>query len=368
MVEVKLAGTCIKLWISVFPGTCKIKHPSQTSHTSKPHPKYVFIGTGTGLQIGFTRSDVLELRCLSVTGSLSSVIYFMSQPAANRSMTPVLWSLCFATVNSTKIYQILVERNANVDLPKDQVDVYFRQFEPHGVTPKQFEYVMKKAQTINLKKGEVLIREGDPLRNVYLITKGHTRAHHMGRRLTAVSYAHNADSGETDPQSNAAAMAIGGASGAWVGEMAFFERCWAKDYDDSPSEKNWGNGSDEKEKGDEGGSLSPRPTVPPTERAMYTIVALEEGTTVLAWTHADMEALLNRSVDMKAALTATMTAAIVAKVVGFTVSRKSRGGPEVWIGRLWNGATQGLPPEPVADGPPKVTVGKPVFAVPENKP
>ena len=89
--------------------------------------------------VGFTRSDVLELRSLSVTGSLSSVMYFASQPAATRSLTPILWSLTFASVNSFKIYQILVERKASVDLPKHQLDVYRRQFEPHGLTRKQFE-------------------------------------------------------------------------------------------------------------------------------------------------------------------------------------------------------------------------------------
>lgn len=317
--------------------------------------------------VGFTRTDVLELRCLSVTGSLSSVVYFMSQPAAKRSMTPIIWSLCFATVNSIKIYQILVERNAKVDIPNDQIDVYHRFFEPHSVTPKQFQYIMEKAQTIHLRKGGVLIREGDPLRNVFLITKGHTRAHHMGRKLTAVSYAHAPNSGETATQNNAQGsggpMAMGGASGAWVGEMAFFEQCWSKDDGESPSEK---KGPTPK-KGDVSGRPPSRLAYPTSARAMYTIVALEEDTTVLGWTHADMEALLNRSGDMRAALMRAMTAAIVAKVVGFTLSRKSKGGPEAWFGRLWSEATQELRDEPTEDDPPMVAIGKTVFAVPEGK-
>lgn len=150
--------------------------------------------------VGFTSSDVLELRSLSVTGSLSSVIYFSSLPAAKRSWTPILWSLTFASVNGFKIYQILVERKAPVDLPTDQLDVYQRHFEPHGTTPKQFEIIVKKAQTIRLKRGEVLIGEGEPLRKVYLVTTGRTRAHHLGRRLTAVSYTpHSAPVAQKQP-------------------------------------------------------------------------------------------------------------------------------------------------------------------------
>lgn len=329
---------------------------------------------------GFTRSDVVELRTLSVTGSLSSVVYFAAQPAANRSLTPILWSLTFASVNGFKIYQILVERKANVDLPQDQLDVYRRQFEPHGITPKQFEYIMKKAETIRLKKGEVLIREGDPLRHVYLITAGHTRAHHLGRRLTAVSYAHE----PTKTNETHIPTPAKGASGAWVGEMAFFEKAWQKgDGSGTPANINnkgvkTGNTQNTEErlpKETHNGEPEPLAT---TERAMYTIVALEDDTTVLAWSHADMQSLMNRSSDMRAALSRAMTAAIVSKVVGFTMSRKATGeGPVGWIGRLWPGATQG-PVEPVEPtggslpvepgGPLKVTVPvKPVFTLPENR-
>jgi len=305
---------------------------------------------------------------------LSSVCYFAAQPAATRSLMPILWSLTFASVNSFKIYQIMVERNANVHLPKDQLDVYRRQFEPHGITPKQFEYIMKKAEIIRLKKGEALIREGDPLRHVYLITAGQTRAHHLGRRLTAVSYAHEPMKDEPHVSHPPPAIA---ASGAWVGEMAFFEMAWSQGDGNNKSEKKH-DADDETVPADgEGeGDGPPAPKAPSSsERAMYTIVALENDTTVLAWTHADMQSLMNKSADMRTALTRAMTAAIVSKVVGFTLSRKSSGGgPAAWIGRLWPGATQG-PVEPsastdesVVDEPPKVPLPlKPVFTVPESK-
>ena len=351
--------------------------------------------------VGFTRSDVLELRCLSVTGSLSSVAYFASLPASKRSMTPILWSLTFACVNSFKIAQILVERKAKVEIPEEHVEVFRSHFQPHGITPKQFEYILEKAQEIRLKKGQVLIREGDPLKNIYLITKGHTRAHHLGRKLTAVSFKEMPVNGDTPASSSPPpASPVGGASGgkfmenydcemafcswfspwlfffcphkAWVGEMAFLDHIW---YNESAAtarpEKDQADEDKETTKDDaeEPKAVARPPTA--TERAMYTIVALEDDTTVLYWSHADMLSLMNRPIDMKNALTQALTSAIVGKVVGFTLSRKSSGGGNLpWVGRLWQGSTQGPSPTPdpvpVADGPPKVKIdSKPKFSVPE---
>lgn len=101
-----------------------------------------------------------------------------------------------------------------------------------------------------------------------------------------------------------------------MGEMAFFERLW---QNNSPFGGEAGNEENAKK-------VTDRPEVPrkapATERAQYTILALEDDTTVLAWSHADMQALLDRSSDMRAGLTRAMTSAIVGKVVGFTNSKK----------------------------------------------
>ena len=93
--------------------------------------------------------------------------------------------------------------------------------------------------------------------------------------------------------------------------MAFFELQW---------EKNHNNAEDDGQNDAQVAEVRRKP--PATERAMYTVVALEDDTTVLAWSHADMQALLDRSSDMRAALTRAMTAAIVGKVVGFANSKK----------------------------------------------
>jgi hypothetical protein len=78
--------------------------------------------------IGFTRSDVLELRGLSVTGSLCAVVYHVTiQPFR---ITPILWSLTFAAVNSFKIFQIMQERKGSVNLTEQEEEMYMYAQQP----------------------------------------------------------------------------------------------------------------------------------------------------------------------------------------------------------------------------------------------
>eukprot|EP00562_Extubocellulus_spinifer_P033445 CAMPEP_0178682680 /NCGR_PEP_ID=MMETSP0699-20121125/1900_1 /TAXON_ID=265572 /ORGANISM="Extubocellulus spinifer, Strain CCMP396" /LENGTH=186 /DNA_ID=CAMNT_0020327225 /DNA_START=1275 /DNA_END=1835 /DNA_ORIENTATION=- len=60
-------------------------------------------------------------------------------------------------------------------------------------------------------------------------------------------------------------------------------------------------------------------------RALHTIVCTDDAT-LRMWSHADLEEILRTSSDMRAAMTRSMTAAVVGKVVNFTVSRGREGG------------------------------------------
>ena len=166
--------------------------------------------------VGFTRTDVLELRRLSVAGSLCAVFYHcMLTPVR---LPPILWSFTFAGVNSYKIYEILVERQGAVNLTQEQEERYIRFFMPHGVTPKQFELIQQKAKVLHIKKGTILIRQNVELNHVYLGVNGTTRASVLGRYLTAAS---------TAPTAHDERM--GDASGAWIGEMSLLERVWLQE-------------------------------------------------------------------------------------------------------------------------------------------
>ncbi len=84
--------------------------------------------------LAFTRSDVLELRTLSATGSISNAIYRYSQKPI--LWITVVWPSLFATVNGVKIMEILHERNAEVHMDETQEKIYVEYFLQHGVTPK----------------------------------------------------------------------------------------------------------------------------------------------------------------------------------------------------------------------------------------
>jgi CRP-like cAMP-binding protein len=291
---------------------------------------------------GFTRSDVLELRVLSVVGSLGSAVYNLTRKPI--LVAPLLWSATFAAVNGYKIFEIIRERKGTVRLSAEQETWYTRFFMPHGVTPKQFEAIHNRAQIFRLQQGSCLIKQHDKLEYVYLIVDGTTRASILGRHLTAASVTPVAYKEKE-----------GGASGAWVGEMAFLEAYWNTEQgqkhqhsDDAPSSaqppQRQGRAATQsdhphaplalaeaaaaavsaKDAVAVQGSAATRSTsnVLKSSHSLYTIVAKED-CVVMRWSHADMEALMARSTDLRAAMTRAMTAAIVGKVINFTVSKSS---------------------------------------------
>jgi hypothetical protein len=119
---------------------------------------------------------------MSMTGSIASVIYVWGQ---QKILWPtVVWSSLFAAVNAVKIFGIYQERNSNVHMTKHQEEVYVEFFLPHGITPKQFERVEKKAERFELKTGEFLTRRYEKLDAVFLVIEGTTKAHILGRYVS----------------------------------------------------------------------------------------------------------------------------------------------------------------------------------------
>lgn len=264
----------------------------------------------------FTRSDILELRGLSVMGNFCFTIYNLSQ---NVILWPnVFWSLLFGAVNSWKIYEILDERNASVSMNKEGEKIFVDFFMPHGVTPKQFERIEKSSKMLKLKKGELLIQKGERPHSVYLIVEGSTNALVLGRRLTAASTTFETKGGQKE----------GGDSGAWAGEMAFLKRFWEKEQRliIQQSEDRAANTETNKQ-----ATINTHSTVNVqsvksipiggiSDAYIYSIVALED-CSVMAWSHEEMEDLMKSSTDLWAALTRAMSSALVGKVVNLTVSR-----------------------------------------------
>jgi len=316
---------------------------------------------------GFTRADVLELRCLAVTGSVCSAIF--QSTLRPFKIVPILWTATFAGVNSWNIYKILQERKSTVRLTRDQEEIYIKHFMPHGITPKQFEMMYAKASIVEYEKGSIIIKQGEEQNAVLLIVKGQTRASVLGRRLSAASVT---ETKEDDEDSN---KDYTNEAGAWVGEMAFLEQYWLKEQeklmpvtvrdagnesnsdtkgDEKPKKRTTkersstgarrgsGKNDDDRQNGEVDVRLTSKRTFKvsdaemplretKTKNSLYTIMVTDD-CTALRWTHGDMEKLMRQSTDMRAALTRAMTAAIVGKVIHFTVSRsQSRRTWSAWL-------------------------------------
>ena len=252
--------------------------------------------------LGFTRSDVLELRAMTMTGQMTFATYNLAQ--ATILWPSVAWSTLFASVNAWKIWDVFHERNAEVHLTADQEDVFVEHFMPHGITPAQFEKLERKAKKFHLSKGGFLIRKGGKLDRVFLVTHGSTHAHILGRELSGVS---------TRPDTRGD-QKEGGDSGAWIGEMTFLDRLWERDQGDTmDSEKTsrseaLSRASAAEKFAKKGSGIS-----------LYTVLA-DEDCSVMSWSYEDLAELMESSVDLRAALTRAMTSAVVGKVINLSVS------------------------------------------------
>eukprot|EP00797_Seminavis_robusta_P003366 Sro120_g058470.1 n/a (380) ;mRNA; r:50052-51191 len=257
--------------------------------------------------LAFTRTDVLELRSLSVTGSVCFIVYNLFQAPIKWLM--IGWTSLFASVNTYFIIQIVNERHSHVEMTPQQEACFQKYFALYGITPKQFEVIANKAEQIAVPKNSPVIKQGQKIEHVYLVVEGSTRASILGRYLTAASATPLQD--QHDSNNNNNNKGNSGTSGAWVGEMAFLEACWEKEMQQQQ----------EKKKTKQNKNNSPPPPLA-AAHAMYTVMARED-CIVWRWTHNDMEQLMRRSGDMRDALTRAMTSAIVGKVINFTVSRSS---------------------------------------------
>ena len=104
-------------------------HQDQFAEWWKENWSTVILNLGSlATLIGFTRSDVLELRCLSVTGSAANMIYHFSFSPARYLAAG--WSAIFASVNGVKIKEIIQERHQSVNMTPEQESIYVELFLP----------------------------------------------------------------------------------------------------------------------------------------------------------------------------------------------------------------------------------------------
>lgn len=284
--------------------------------------------------LSFTRTDILELRLFSITGSLSSVVYFLSRPPP-LVLGPILWSSVFASTNAYMVYHIYQERKGKPrQLTLEEENVYEEHFLPYALTPRQFEKLLNISKKRELERGEVLIQKGQQINKVYLTISGSVDAvTTMSRRVTAAS----SSKGNKD-------KLVGGDAGAWIGELAFLDYLANIDKqggvlntpppslssltEDATKDKPLATaatveqGSKTKNEG-KAVDLKPHDFLPKTsvtQNSILTYIATERST-MYEWDFDALADLMKTSSDFRSALTRSMTAAVVGKVVNMYISK-----------------------------------------------
>ena len=295
--------------------------------------------------MSFTRMDILELRVLSITGSVSSIIYFSSRPPP-LVVAPIIWSSIFTGTNLYMIYLIYEERKGKTEpMTIEEESAYEEHFLPHAVTPRQYEKLLKIAKKRELSRGDVLIQKGDKMKKVYLVVNGATEAvNTMSRRVTAAS----------SRKGNKESLA-GGDAGAWIGEIAFFDYLAERDQQGqsfqppspppaitkalplatapSVSERN---------------ILPKEPTMTresATQNAILTYIATKDSTIVYEWDFVELADLMRSSSELRSSVSRAMTAAVVGKVVNLYISKADANTPiwKKWLRDHWGGHQPSVP-------------------------
>ena len=258
--------------------------------------------------ISFTRTDILELRLLSITGSLSSVCYFSLRTPL--IIAPIIWSSIFASTNAYMVYHIYEERKGKPkQLSHEELDVYEEHLLSHAVTPRQFEKMLNIAKRRELQNGDVLVHKGQAVDKVHLVVCGSTEAYsneykssaNFSRRVTAAS----SKFGNKE-------KLLGGDSGAWVGELAFLDyladRNKSKGMSIPKTVEKLQTKVSRKSNNETNDDKDVNIKKAATGKAFLSYVATEK-TVVYEWDFEDLAKLMETSSELRSAVTTAMTAA-----------------------------------------------------------
>ena len=118
---------------------------------------------------GFMMSDVLHLRMLSIFGSCCGITYnFTRHP---RQLNGVAWGMFFICTNLYMIQKLLAERS-EIHFNQSELLLYTQYFKKFDVEPMDFYRLVKLGQWHEARHGDCIIRRGQVLPNVLMISKG----------------------------------------------------------------------------------------------------------------------------------------------------------------------------------------------------
>mmetsp|Transcript_23766 Transcript_23766/g.51694 ORF Transcript_23766/g.51694 Transcript_23766/m.51694 type:complete len:406 (-) Transcript_23766:79-1296(-) len=150
---------------------------NQVVRSAKSDPGNVVMNMGAILSLsGFMMSDVMHLRALSVCGSICGITFNISRKPPQYNA--VMWGLVFVSVNVYHLYHLYLERTEDMTFNSNEMLLYTCHFQDWGVEPWQFKKLVKLdgCQFRSYKKGQVVVRDGQPLDHVLMVVRGEVSA------------------------------------------------------------------------------------------------------------------------------------------------------------------------------------------------
>jgi CRP-like cAMP-binding protein len=146
------------------------KYTSMQTTTKSFDKAVLLLNVGmTASLIGMSCSDMLQLRSLSLAGSLCGMVFnFTRKPPMT---APLIWGGAFAALNLYHIVSIVRERMPS-DFTFEEQTVHDLFFTKVGLRPREFQKIHHLCSHTVLKEGDVLCEQGAVNDNVHFVING----------------------------------------------------------------------------------------------------------------------------------------------------------------------------------------------------
>jgi len=133
--------------------------------------------------LSYSVRDILWLRILTVVAILCMLPYYYCCNATPMYW-PMGWNALFASVNLAQIAWLILERRP-VFLGEDELRLYNQVF--RSLTPREFMKLVSTAEYKTAVVNQPLLRQGEPVAELAVISKGLGRVQVDGRHVAEVS-------------------------------------------------------------------------------------------------------------------------------------------------------------------------------------
>jgi hypothetical protein len=140
-------------------------------------PQYFLHVANILFVVSYSVRDIMLLRVFALCGSLISIPYYYLQ--ANVLWQPIGWAAIFMMINGYHVWRLWRERRP-IELSSDEAKLYELTFFP--LTRRRFRDLVRLGRWADLKAGDVLIRPGQPIDEVFVPLTDSIDAR-MGERL-----------------------------------------------------------------------------------------------------------------------------------------------------------------------------------------